>query len=79
MGSLENICCESSVGKAFNGSSRLDDIISGLLDNRDDVLLPINEEGLVREGVPACETYGYSKPFDYTPRVCYPQKYGPQT
>ena len=52
MGSLENtICCESSVGKAFNGSSRLDEIISSLLDNRDDALLPISEEGLVREDV----------------------------
>ena len=49
---LENICCESSVGKAFNASTRLDEIIQCLLASHDDALHPIGEKGSVREGVP---------------------------
>ena len=55
-----NICCESSVGKAFSGSSRLDEIIRGLLARREDALLPLGEEGRVRAGVPGSETYSQS-------------------
>ena len=66
--SPENICCESLVGKAFSGSSRLDEIISSLLASRDDALLPIGEEGRVREGVPGSETYDSAKLHDQPQR-----------
>ena len=73
--SLENICCESSVGKAFSGSSRLDEIIQSFLASLDDALLPIGEfkEGRVREGVPGSETYSQQialgSPSQYQPMI----------